>query len=80
MPESAYGPTNSCVGIANPLEVKGPGVAPACSGYPADDPWGAVEGLLSDAALRARMAGLGQRIRARDGVRRAADLIEKAAG
>jgi MGT family glycosyltransferase len=41
---------------------------------------GAVERLLSDAALRARMADLGQRIRARDGVRRAAALIEKAAG
>jgi MGT family glycosyltransferase len=41
---------------------------------------GAVERLLSDAALQARMADLGQRIRARDGVRRAAALIEKAAG
>jgi len=41
---------------------------------------GAVERLLSDAALRARMAELGQRIRARDGVRRGAGLIEKAAG
>jgi MGT family glycosyltransferase len=34
--------------------------------------------LLADAGLRTRLAGLGTRIRARDGVRRAADLIEKA--
>jgi MGT family glycosyltransferase len=39
----------------------------------------AVRRLLADAGLRARLAGLGTRIRARDGVRRAADLIEKAA-
>jgi len=38
----------------------------------------AVGRLLADAGLRTRVAGLGTRIRARDGVHRAADLIEKA--
>jgi MGT family glycosyltransferase len=37
---------------------------------------GAIERLLHDAALRARMAGIGTEIRARDGVAQAADAIE----
>ena len=36
----------------------------------------AVDGLLADTALRAQVAALGERIRARDGLRRGADLIE----
>jgi MGT family glycosyltransferase len=39
-----------------------------------------VDRLLGHADLRSRMAALGQAIRGRDGLRRAADLIEKAAG
>lgn len=39
---------------------------------------GAIQRLLDDAALRARMAGIGAEIRARDGVARAADAIEAA--
>jgi MGT family glycosyltransferase len=38
----------------------------------------AIGRLLADTGLRARLAGLGARISAADGVRRAADLIEKA--
>ncbi|MFD1505729.1 glycosyltransferase [Georgenia yuyongxinii] len=37
---------------------------------------GAVERLLADTDLRARLATIGERIRARDGLRRAADIIE----
>ncbi len=44
----------------------------------ADELRAAVDQLLADTARRSRLAGLGARIRARDGVRRAADLIEKA--
>jgi UDP:flavonoid glycosyltransferase YjiC (YdhE family) len=36
--------------------------------------------LLADGALRERLASAGQEIRARDGVARAAGLIEDAAG
>jgi UDP:flavonoid glycosyltransferase YjiC (YdhE family) len=39
---------------------------------------GAIERLLRDTALRARMAGIGAGIRARDGVAKAADAIESA--
>jgi UDP:flavonoid glycosyltransferase YjiC (YdhE family) len=39
---------------------------------------GAVGRLLGDAALRARLAGAAATIQRRDGVRRAADLIEQA--
>ena len=42
----------------------------------AEEMQGAVAGLVGDAALRARCAAAGERIRAQDGVRRAADLIE----
>ena len=37
----------------------------------------AIDGLVQDEALRARLAQLSSRIRSRDGVTRAADLIEK---
>ena len=40
---------------------------------------GALDRLLADGALRERLAGAGQAIRAADGVGRAADLIEAAA-
>ncbi|GAA1520941.1 glycosyltransferase [Sphaerisporangium rubeum] len=40
---------------------------------------GAVERLLGDADLRARLAAAGEEIRRRDGLRKAADLIEGAA-
>jgi UDP:flavonoid glycosyltransferase YjiC (YdhE family) len=40
----------------------------------------AIDGLLDHSALRAKLAATGMRIRARDGVRRAAELIEKLAG
>jgi MGT family glycosyltransferase len=39
----------------------------------------AVDGLLADAALRARVAQAGQRIRARQGLRTGADIIERVA-
>jgi len=39
----------------------------------------AIGHLLADTALRSRLAALGQAIRGRDGLRHAADLIEKAA-
>jgi UDP:flavonoid glycosyltransferase YjiC (YdhE family) len=44
-----------------------------------DELIGAVDGLLADGALRERMAALGQRIRASDGLRRGADVIESVA-
>ncbi|GAA1650900.1 glycosyltransferase [Georgenia ruanii] len=37
---------------------------------------GAVETLLADTELRARLAAIGERIRARDGLRKAAEIIE----
>jgi UDP:flavonoid glycosyltransferase YjiC (YdhE family) len=37
----------------------------------------AVDRLLADSPLRARMADVGSAIRARDGLRRGADLIER---
>jgi MGT family glycosyltransferase len=45
----------------------------------ADELRGAVDGLLNRTALRAKLAAAAMQIRSRDGVRRAADLIEKAA-
>ena len=42
--------------------------------------YGALDRLLADGALRERLASAGQAIRARDGVMRAAGLIENAAG
>lgn len=44
-----------------------------------DELIGAVDGLLADDRLRTRMARLGEAIRARRGVERAAELIEEAA-
>jgi UDP:flavonoid glycosyltransferase YjiC (YdhE family) len=40
----------------------------------------AVETLLADTALRRRMAEMGARIRARDGLTRGADIIERVGG
>jgi UDP:flavonoid glycosyltransferase YjiC (YdhE family) len=39
----------------------------------------AVDGLLADPVLAARSAQIGDRIRARQGLRRAADLVERVA-
>jgi UDP:flavonoid glycosyltransferase YjiC (YdhE family) len=39
----------------------------------------AVDGLLADPALSARSAEIGERIRSRQGLRRAADLVERVA-
>ena len=44
-----------------------------------DELIGAVTEILADDALRARAAAAGERIRARDGLRRAADLLEELA-
>jgi MGT family glycosyltransferase len=44
--------------------------------FTADELTGAVDRLLGDTELRARMAAAGEEIRRRDGLRRAADLIE----
>ncbi|CAN5594947.1 hypothetical protein BH24CHL9_BH24CHL9_11290 [soil metagenome] len=41
-----------------------------------DDMAAALDRVMGDEALRARVATAGERIRAADGVRRAADLIE----
>jgi MGT family glycosyltransferase len=46
--------------------------------FPATQLLSALDGLLADDPLRARMAALGRAIRARDGVRRGADAIESA--
>ena len=40
---------------------------------------GAVDRLLSDTALRGRMTEIGERIRARDGLAKGADIIESVA-
>jgi MGT family glycosyltransferase len=42
-----------------------------------DELTGAVDGLLADTDLRARMHGIGAGIRARDGLRRGAEIIER---
>jgi UDP:flavonoid glycosyltransferase YjiC (YdhE family) len=42
-----------------------------------DDLLGAVDRLLADTDLRARMAAIGADIRARDGLRRGAEIIER---
>jgi glycosyltransferase, MGT family len=44
-----------------------------------DELLGAIDRLLGDAELRARVAAAGEEIRRRDGLRRAADVIERAA-
>jgi UDP:flavonoid glycosyltransferase YjiC (YdhE family) len=48
-------------------------------GFRDEDLTGAIDGLLGDAALRARMAGIAARMRAAGGTVRAADLIERVA-
>ena len=44
-----------------------------------DELTSAIEGLLADTALRERMAAMGERIRAREGKHRAADILEAVA-
>ncbi|MBG0821336.1 glycosyl transferase [Planomonospora sp. ID91781] len=56
----------------------GYGVRLSTYGFADAELTGAVERLLGDAALRGRLAAAGEEIRRRDGLRRAADLIEQA--
>ncbi|GGL31749.1 glycosyltransferase [Planomonospora parontospora] len=56
----------------------GYGVRLSTYGFADSELTGAVERLLGDAALREKLAAAGEEIRRRDGLRRAADLIEQA--
>jgi MGT family glycosyltransferase len=55
----------------------GYGVRLATYAFRDDELTGAVDGLLADTDLRARMHGIGAGIRARDGLRRGAEIIER---
>ncbi|MER7502431.1 glycosyltransferase [Nonomuraea pusilla] len=55
----------------------GYGVRLSTYGFTDDELTGAVERLLGDAELRSRLAAVGEEIRRRDGLRKAADLIEQ---
>ncbi len=57
----------------------GHGIRLGTYGFEEDEMHGAIERLLADTGLRSRMRANGDAIRARDGKRRAADLIERAA-
>jgi MGT family glycosyltransferase len=57
----------------------GYGVRLSTYGFADDELTGAIDRLLGDAELRARLAAAGEEIRRRDGLRRAADVIERAA-
>jgi len=63
---------------AQRVDELGFGVRLATYAFEPSELTGAIQRLLDDAALRARMAGIGAEIRARDGVARAADSIEAA--
>ncbi|WP_188550300.1 nucleotide disphospho-sugar-binding domain-containing protein [Sediminivirga luteola] len=65
---------------AQRVHEKGFGVRLDTYGFTPEQLRAAVDGLLADTALRERMAGIGERIRAGRGVTRAADVIEAAAG
>ncbi|MER5650323.1 glycosyltransferase [Streptosporangium sp. NPDC002524] len=56
----------------------GYGVRLATYAFSDEELTGALERLLGDTALRERLAAAGEEIRGRDGLRRAADLIERA--
>ena len=64
---------------AQRLDETGLGIRLAPYAFEAEELNGAIERLLVDERLRARLASMGARIRAADGRRRAADLIEDAA-
>jgi UDP:flavonoid glycosyltransferase YjiC (YdhE family) len=53
------------------------GVRLATYSFADDELTGAVDGLLADTDLRERMAAIGADIRARDGLRRGAEIIEQ---
>nr|WP_236715036.1 glycosyltransferase [Nonomuraea pusilla] len=55
----------------------GYGVRLSTYGFTDDELTGAVERLLGDTELRSRLAAVGEEIRRRDGLRKAADLIEQ---
>jgi MGT family glycosyltransferase len=61
---------------AQRMDELGFGVRLDTYGFADSELTGAIERLLSDAALRERLAKAGSDIRSRDGLRRAADLIE----
>jgi len=63
---------------AQRVDELGFGVRLATYAFEPSELTGAIQRMLDDAALRARMAGIGAEIRARDGVARAADSIEAA--
>ncbi|WSA23806.1 glycosyltransferase [Streptosporangium sp. NBC_01810] len=56
----------------------GYGVRLSTYAFSAEELTGALDRLLGDGALRERLAAAGEEIRGRDGLRRAADLIERA--
>jgi len=64
---------------AQRVDELGLGVRLAPYTFTADEMTNAIDSLLGNAPLRARLAAEGERIRAADGLRRAADLIEAAA-
>src|SRR5258705_12403657 len=61
---------------AQRVDETGYGVRLATYAFEDDELTGAIDRLLGDEALRARMSGIGAEIRARDRVARAADAIE----
>ncbi|MEO3788266.1 nucleotide disphospho-sugar-binding domain-containing protein [Actinocorallia sp. B10E7] len=65
---------------AQRVDELGLGVRLDTYGYSDEQMHGAIERLLGDTGLRARLAEAGARIRERDGLTRAADAIERAAG
>jgi MGT family glycosyltransferase len=64
---------------AQRVDELGYGVRLATYAFTDDDLLGAVDRLLGDTDLRARMDGIGADIRARDGLRRGAGIIERTA-
>jgi MGT family glycosyltransferase len=64
---------------AQRVDELGLGVRLAPYTFTADELRAAIDKILADTALRARLAAEGERIRSRDGLRRAAGLIESAA-
>lgn len=64
---------------AQRIDETGFGVRLDTYGFADEELTGAIERLLGDSALRARLAAAGEEIRSRDGLRVAADVIEKTA-